>query len=1088
MSSGLLAVSDWRQLYQTFKGANFQSYDFDTIRKSMIDYLRLYYPENFNDYIESSEYVALIDLIAFLGQSLAYRTDLNARENFIDTAERRDSILKLARLISYSPKRSTSASGIMKITSISTTESIIDSNGLNLANIPISWDDVTNDNWLDQYTTIMNAVLIPSQTIGRPGNTQVIAGVSTSEYSINLSPVTLPAFSYNATIENNTKQFEIVNATTVGKSYVYEVAPRPTSIFNLLYRNDNNGNGSNNTGFFAFFKQGKLSSTTFTLSDSQPNKIVPINVPNINNTDVWLYQLDSAGNVVTVWTQVPVVTGANIIYNNEQDRNLFQVVTQSNDTVNLVFGDGSFANIPHGTFTVYYRTSSNSTYKITPDEMQGTSVNIDYTSRTGRVETLTIVVDLHYTVSNATERETIESIRQRAPEQYYTQNRMITGEDYNLFPYAAFPNILKVKAINRTSSGINRSLDVMDPTGKYSSTIIFSDDGAIYKDVASKQRKINFTSYASAFQAIYTDINDIMSSVELKQFYLSEQPRIDMSTVPTTWVLASVLANESTGIFNDDSAAPVIVGAASNSILQYIRKGSIIKFTPPTGSYFDIHHDLTTTTGQTELYATVIDVQGVGISDLAGGLYSDGSGAVILSTKIPQHAIVSEIIPSFKDNITPDELSQSSFAQSIADRSNFGLAYDAAYQTWVLADGSLDMNAPYPANNWLISLIYDGVDYNIRYRNINYVFESLSKVKFYFNEDLKVYDSNTGQTIYDQIKILRTNTGVNTQTLLITDLDWYVHKNVTEADGYEADNKILITYPGLDTTGIIDDPDLFLKFAGDQYVFHDVATASLIPSSKFVTSLTSEAAINAAAAQYADGQLFYITSNNTFFTLTGGLAVDSTDLYIAVNGRDDIMFKYRHNSPNNYRIDPSPSNIVDLYILTALYDSEYRLWIQDTTNSIIEPMPPSTDELHSSYSDLQNYKPISDSIIYNSVKFKPLFGAKASPSLQAILKVVKSNTSLASDNDVKTSVISQITAYFDAGTLNPGDAFFFSDLSTYIHNNLGNMISSIIITSKVGDPFGSLFQVNAEPYELLVSAATVDDIEIISAVTLANLS
>ena len=50
--------------------------------------------------------------IAFLGQSLAFRADLNARENFLDTAERRDSVLKLARLISYSPKRNIAASGI----------------------------------------------------------------------------------------------------------------------------------------------------------------------------------------------------------------------------------------------------------------------------------------------------------------------------------------------------------------------------------------------------------------------------------------------------------------------------------------------------------------------------------------------------------------------------------------------------------------------------------------------------------------------------------------------------------------------------------------------------------------------------------------------------------------------------------------------------------------------------------------------------------------------------------------------------------------------------------------------------------------
>ena len=84
----LLLAEDWRKVYQSFRNADFTSYDFDNLRRSMIGYLRQNYPEDFNDYLESSEYLALIDLIAFLGQNIAFRIDLNARENFIELAER----------------------------------------------------------------------------------------------------------------------------------------------------------------------------------------------------------------------------------------------------------------------------------------------------------------------------------------------------------------------------------------------------------------------------------------------------------------------------------------------------------------------------------------------------------------------------------------------------------------------------------------------------------------------------------------------------------------------------------------------------------------------------------------------------------------------------------------------------------------------------------------------------------------------------------------------------------------------------------------------------------------------------------------
>ena len=139
--SNLFAAEDWKKVYQTFREADFQSYDYETIRKSMVDYIRTYYPEDFNDFIESSEYIALIDLISFLGQSLSFRADLNARENFLETAERRDSILRLARMLNYYPKRQQISRGLLKITGVSTTEEIFDSNGNTLRDVTINWGE-----------------------------------------------------------------------------------------------------------------------------------------------------------------------------------------------------------------------------------------------------------------------------------------------------------------------------------------------------------------------------------------------------------------------------------------------------------------------------------------------------------------------------------------------------------------------------------------------------------------------------------------------------------------------------------------------------------------------------------------------------------------------------------------------------------------------------------------------------------------------------------------------------------------------------------------------------------------------------------
>ena len=148
--SRLLVSEDWKRIYQSFRNADFQSYDFDNLRRTMVNYLRQNYPEDFNDYIESSEYLALIDMIAFLGQNLSFRIDLNARENFLETAERRESILRLARMLSYNPKRNQPANGVLKLNTIKTTEPLIDSTGQNLANVVIKWNDPANASYFEQ--------------------------------------------------------------------------------------------------------------------------------------------------------------------------------------------------------------------------------------------------------------------------------------------------------------------------------------------------------------------------------------------------------------------------------------------------------------------------------------------------------------------------------------------------------------------------------------------------------------------------------------------------------------------------------------------------------------------------------------------------------------------------------------------------------------------------------------------------------------------------------------------------------------------------------------------------------------------------
>ena len=380
----LLLAEDWKKVYQSFRNAEFKSYDFDNLRRTMINYLRQNYPEDFNDYIESSEYLALIDLIAFLGQNISYRIDLNARENFLELAERRESILRLARLLSYNPKRNQTANGLLKFESIATTEDIVDSNGTNLANQTVLWNDPANTNWREQFEKVLNAALPVNSIVGKPIKSDTVEGVPTFQYRFDASNSDVPVYTFSKNVDGKNMQFQVVS-TDVNDGIIYEEAPLPGNSLGFLYRDDGRGPGSSNSGYFVHFRQGVLDTGTFQIDAPSTNQSVGLEATNINNTDIWLYKLNSIGTEDQLWTKVDSVEGNNIVYNSlrKSVRNIYGVLSKTQDKVDLIFSDGTFGNLPQGSFRTYYRTSLNDQYNIVPSDLVSISVNIPYTSKAG---------------------------------------------------------------------------------------------------------------------------------------------------------------------------------------------------------------------------------------------------------------------------------------------------------------------------------------------------------------------------------------------------------------------------------------------------------------------------------------------------------------------------------------------------------------------------------------------------------------------------------------------------------------------------------------------------------------------------------
>ena len=1112
----LLVTEDWKRIYQSYRNADFQSYDFDSLRRTLINYLRQNYPEDFNDYIESSEFLALIDMIAFLGQSLSFRTDLNARENFLETAERRESILRLARLISYNPKRNQAASGLLKFDSIKTTETLIDSSGTNLAGISVNWNDASSSSWFEQFTKILNAALPANNGVGTPLKTEQVSGISTEQYRLNSLNTDIPRFKFTKTVEGSTVAFEAVS-TDIQDGEILEEPPLPGNNPAFLFRDDGRGAGSSNTGFFMHFRQGTLKSGEFFVENPTPNQNIAIDVTNINNSDVWLYSIDSNGFENELWSKLDAVEGNNIIYNSlsKNIRNVFTVATRVSDRINLVFSDGVFGNLPAGNFRTYYRTSANRNISVNPAGMSNITISVPYISRKNTNEKLTITMSLKYAVNNATQSESNESIKSNAPATYYTQNRMITGEDYNVAPLGVSQDIIKTRSVNRVSSGISRYLDLKDTTGKYSNTNLFGTDGILYQQKFDEKSNFSFVTQSDVEGVIYNTIQGLLTSTNMKNFYWAKYPKIIVTDLNAQWSSTSTSTNADTGNFIDQDEVSYKVGAFTSNSLRLVEAGSMLRFAAPEGYHFMDDAENIIMPGPADhpnasLYRWVKVV-----SVTADGTGTTGNiGNIILNEILPVSngdANIKPILTQIKPKLSSvllDDLKTQIIDQTFA-YNDYAIRYDDIARRWKLitadninttADFSTgkagDVSGQQLDSSWLLYFKTNGETYTITYRNLRYVFESADELKFYFDEANKAFNPRTGKVLKDKIDVLSINSRPDSSGVPFNkDYTWSAAKEFRDPAGYRDTRKLEVTFYDSNNDGIFDDPEIFEEIVNsNEYIYQKLYTTSDgVEDFKYfdntnadIVQVTNEAAVERTSNN--NGKIFYLVEEAVFKqynSTANSLTIISN--YRAYIGRNSLKFNYLHVADSENRIDPSLSNIIDTHVLSRNYDTQFRLYLSGEMP--MKPKPPSSDELFRLYGkELNAIKSISDEIIYHPVKYKVLFGSKAMPDLQVKFKVVKNPDLVLNDNDIKSRIVALINRFFSTENWDFGDTFYFQELSSYVMNFMSpDLVSFLIVPEQADQSFGSLFQINSENDEIFINGATVKDIDVIDEITSSKL-
>jgi len=181
---------------------NYTNQDFWSMKTRLIQFIEESFPDDFNDFVESSLAILLIENWAFIADMLSYKMDQIANEIFIDTVGEIENAFRLSKLVGFTPTPPIAA----KANFSATLGSLLDTDLI--MPTPVSINVVANDTPMtfelfpadeDNEPIFDEDIIIPAgnfsntSIVGVEGNTRVITftsdGSQNQSYTLTEIPV-----------------------------------------------------------------------------------------------------------------------------------------------------------------------------------------------------------------------------------------------------------------------------------------------------------------------------------------------------------------------------------------------------------------------------------------------------------------------------------------------------------------------------------------------------------------------------------------------------------------------------------------------------------------------------------------------------------------------------------------------------------------------------------------------------------------------------------------------------------------------------------------------------------------------------------
>lgn len=1126
MSRLISKAEGFEKVYEAYRNVNFSAFDYESLKQAMIEYLRLYFPESFSDYIESSEFVALLEIFAYMGEIISYRLDMVGSENAINFAQRKQSILRLATLISYKVSRNVPARGLVKLNSISTTERVFDSQGVDLSNRVIFWNDPNNANWKDQFFAVIGKILEQQFGTVSPNERVQVDNVLFELYPLKNNPLTRGVLAYNAAVAGQNYSMELVSSL-LNENGPSEARPNNGTNFNVLYGSDGLGDNSNLTGFFMYTKQGTLSKQTVEFDGILPNQTFNVGVDGINNTDVWVNHIDSDSGITLddgssserasgEWQEVDLANVENIIFNTNPTRTKYEVETLENDDVRLIFGDGEFSDIPSGTFDVWYRTSESTEIYVPESGIINKRASFTYQDLNNRVQTTTFTFSLVSALQNNAASEDNDHIRRTAPSVYYAQDRMVNNRDYNNFPLRD-SSILKIRTINRTFAGDTKYQSANDPSFTYQDVKIFGDDLAVYYQ--NSQHMLSAPGISTSNVLLKNYVEPLLSTVDVylkhvidytnsafrREFTNNESSQIVniFDSVSYPWPVSLIYFDQ----FTPSSSTPDGIDHGPDEWVAFpgaVNLGSFVA---------DIVIALST--DETTFTITYSGKRMIGESSSTHFFYDNGNQRV-LSFNTLNSDFDKLIILQANRSVVHSQLLQSNITLKLLEIERFpqGLSNAGLPNLNKVAVITQDINGDSIPDNVLLSELMDtSFTFDVDPSASINTPQSIQLPVPYItgHDDITIANNVVDYVEYGLIiQSISSNSGTGDNSFVfsgnqtvdvsVSDLITIVAPDSDHSGLYRVG---LVNYDGTDTTVSIETvssvADPFgeypnMKFeidgvdggqGGIMTVHNRVTDIVYVYQPNSVTDTTFTVKEYVYFNRESINDEFVLTSPSVDVMTSWSRDYDQVFLK-REHGKNKLNFMWSHTTSQLNLVDPATTNIHDMFIVTRSFYTQYSRWLFGEISN--PPSIPTSQHLRNSYGELLDSKMLSDTVILHPGKLKLLIGSKANPELRAKIKIIRSENRTLTDNQVKIRVVNIVRDFFNVEQWEFGEQFFYTELDTKIQSEMPSEISStVLVPTSSAHVFGDLYQVFATEDEILQVHIDVTDIEIVESFNATNL-